>query len=105
MQSKRIFIGGAAISSNEIGDYPYPCEADTAFYDPYGTGAAPPKDFYDIPPTGTVGSVLINGGRPLVPTRILYGLGGVIRGYIYTTIFCADCRIRGTTVQPSFWID
>ncbi|MGI4872221.1 MAG: DUF4249 domain-containing protein [Janthinobacterium lividum] len=27
----------------------------------------------------------------------------VLRGYFYTIAFCADCRIRGTNVKPSFW--
>jgi hypothetical protein len=75
IQSKRIFISYSDLPPvNTI--YPYDCQIDTAKDPAFLT--LPPYDFIPI-------DYIMN------------------KGYIYSSNFCVDCTLRGTTKRPSFW--
>ncbi len=77
IQTKRIFILTDALPPALV-DYPYACEVDTAtIYDVKNTFFYPPVTAIPI--------------------------DRVPKGFVYSTIPCVDCTIRGTTKTPSFW--
>ena len=85
---KRIYIDYSTLPSTYITTYPYDCEIDTAGYNqthPQITVLIP------LPNAAVILSALTQKGA--------------ITGYLYTDHDCADCTIRGTTVQPGFWIN
>jgi hypothetical protein len=92
VQQKRIFISNDQLPSSWRPEYPYECEIDTMLYCrgptcgqndialfllPIGT-----TEFAIVPYTSKTGAAL---------------------GYLAADAECADCTIRGTTKQPSFW--
>jgi hypothetical protein len=89
-QSKRIFITNAVLPIGTSTSYPYTCEQDSAFYKD--------KQGYN-----DVQNLLINQPITDLPTEGLYTPTGVIYGYLYSSIYCTDCTLRGTTQTPSFW--
>jgi hypothetical protein len=82
-QTKRIFINNAQLPQTWLTVYPYQCTLDTLKLFPS------PTALITLPVYGYA----ITG----------YYVGGNLAGYLATTIDCADCTIRGTTVQPAFW--
>ena len=93
VQQKRIYINSSQLPNNWIATYPYNCELDTAWFaDPHARGANNVEAFLIPLPTSNI------------PTVQFFGTGGPAPlGYLYTDIDCADCSVRGTTTQPSFW--
>jgi hypothetical protein len=89
VQTKRIFIPGSIVPLNIYTIYPYNCAADTALY----------KDKGGL---NDVANSLID--RPItdLPLEPIFA-GSIIIGYTYSSLECADCTLRGTTVTPSFW--
>ena len=77
VQAKRIFILNSQLPDT-MTIYPYSCEIDTAFGDEA-------KTIFLIPPYNDV------------------PIGLSPKGYLYSSVQCADCTIRGTTKTPSFW--
>jgi len=77
VQTKRIFIPNDVLPAVLV-NYPYTCEVDTAtIYEVANTFFYPP--FNAVP------------------------IDRVPKGYVYSTIPCVDCTVRGTTKTPSFW--
>lgn len=91
VQQKRIFINHTDLPGDVQPIYPYDCEEDTAFYSQPKTGV------------NQVQNDLINPPINLIPTRGLYDGMGHIVGYLYSTIPCTNCTLRGTTQAPSWW--
>jgi len=90
---KRIYIDRSQLPDSWITIYPYTCSVDTALYaDPKAHGA------------NEVQAILIPKYNPNVIIQALTHSGQII-GYTYTDHDCGDCSIRGTTVQPGFWIN
>jgi hypothetical protein len=90
VQTKRIYI-----LQENLPDvqplYPYDCQQDTALY-------------MDKLGTNEVQNTLINPPIDYIPTSAIYASGvPVIIGYLYSTIQCTDCTIRGSTYPPSWW--
>lgn len=88
-QSKRIFIDNSQLPQNWIPKFPYDCAIDSALFFNVKTN----KD--------EVQEYIIGGGG--IPLGEISKDGQVI-GFTYSTIECSDCRIRGKSQQPSFWI-
>jgi hypothetical protein len=44
--------------------------------------------------------IIEGGGIPISP---IIDKNAVIIGYIYSTLECTDCRIRGKSLAPPFW--
>ena len=80
---KRIYIDDSQLPNSYRAVYPYDCEIDSDYN--YG-------DLIPIP-------------NAKVPIEAIYGKIGPLEGYSTTDHECADCTIRGTTVEPSFWVD
>jgi uncharacterized protein DUF4249 len=97
--SKRIFISASQLPSTYSPHYPGECELDTAYQD--ATVAGPtvhaPK-LIDI---------LVPLTSPYLPVTPLYippdNPFGLPDAYTFSTKFCADCTLRGTTTQPYYW--
>ena len=90
VQSKRIFIAHEDFPGNVQPNYPFDCEEDTAYYKNPATGV------------NQVQNTLINPPINRIPTRAIYAAGKII-GYLYSTIPCTVCTVRGTTQTPPFW--
>jgi hypothetical protein len=92
IQQKRIFIDNMQLPKYFTPIYPFTCEQDSALYDtpPTGSNAVLPDLIYS--PANIVSQALFHQGAtdPY--------------GFFFTDRDCADCTIRGTTVQPGFWI-
>lgn len=43
------------------------------------------------------------GGGYYIPVNAVLGRGSGIKAFEYTTRYCADCTVRGTTTKPPFW--
>ena len=92
VQQKRIFISASQLPQTWKTTYPYQCELDTLLY------CHPPKCQNDVK------LFLLPLGTPELAVQTLYDINHiVIIGYIGTDRQCADCTIRGTTTQPTFW--
>ena len=92
--SKRIYITADQLLPSYSPQYPAACELDTAFINPPHPG------------TRSIGE-LIPYNSPYVPVSGLFlpppsPFGGPT-AYSYSTKFCVDCTLRGTTIPPSFW--
>jgi len=85
-QQKRIFVDNSQLPQVWRPIYPYDCEADTA---KYGNAAY---------------FTLLQKNSPYIAIDYASNASGVV-GFLYSDRQCADCSIRGTTVQPSFWIN
>jgi hypothetical protein len=94
---KRIYIDYSTLPSNYITIYPYTCEQDTAYF-------ADPRS-HSTPLLNTVALWLIPLNSASVPTTAFTDNFGNIIGYFYSDHDCVDCSIRGTTVQPGFWVN
>jgi hypothetical protein len=81
-QTKRIFINNAQLPHSWLPVSPYQCALDSL------KGASPPA-LVTLPVHGF----------GIIPWYVK----AILAGYLSTTIECADCTIRGTTVQPAFW--
>lgn len=90
VQSKRIFLTSAIVPVNTTTIYPYDCEEDTAKY-------ANKQGYNDVQ------NILINPPLTDQPTRALFTPAGTIYGFLYSSLQCTDCTLRGTTKVPSFW--
>jgi hypothetical protein len=90
VQQKRIFITNSQLPANWIAAYPYQCQLDSEMYC-HGRICQNDVALFLLPLNTTEFAVI----------SIEYQ--GVIIGYLSTDAQCADCTIRGTTIQPSFW--
>jgi Domain of unknown function (DUF4249) len=81
--TKRIFIANSSLPRAWQPDYPYSCVVDSVKKNVFGTLISLPPDQLTLEPIGSF----------FAPT-----------GYTATTKECADCTIRGTTQQPSYWV-
>jgi len=97
IQQKRIFINNSQVPGTWVTKYPYECKIDTAYY-------VNPKTGFDdvlilLVPPGSSSDATIPIFPPPPPPQ------GPIKpiAYLYSSIGCVDCSIRGTTVEPSFW--
>jgi hypothetical protein len=88
VQRKRIFIDNSQLPIEWYPVYPYSCEADTALLNN-------PKTMQN-----EVASIIINGNG--IPISSIVKMNTLI-GYIYSSIECTDCRIRGKSLAPPFW--
>jgi hypothetical protein len=51
-----------------------------------------------------VQNTLINPPIDYLPTSAIYASGApIILGYLYSTLECTDCTLRGTTQAPPWW--
>jgi hypothetical protein len=92
LQQKRIYINNSQLPTTWIATYPYNCEADTAWFsDPYRRGANDVEAYLVPLPTSNI------------PIIQFFVTGPIPAGYLFTDSDCADCSIRGTTTEPSFW--
>ncbi|MBS1532435.1 MAG: DUF4249 domain-containing protein [Bacteroidetes bacterium] len=82
--SKRVFLGNNSLPRRWQPIYPYSCSIDSI------PNSRVQLDLIDIPVSEFTLSYYGNVFNPL--------------GYTATERECADCTIRGTTVQPSFWV-
>lgn len=87
VQSKRVFIDNNQLPQTWTPVYPFECSADSAL-------------FANKRGLDEVDLFIIKGGG-IALTQIT-SIRSVI-GYTYTSIDCADCRIRGRVQPPSFW--
>ncbi|SDE11481.1 protein of unknown function [Mucilaginibacter pineti] len=87
VQSKRIFIDNSQLPQTWTPVYPFQCSADTALF----------KNKLGV---NDVEVNIIKGGA-IALTQIASMRD--ILGYTFTSIDCADCRIRGRVQPPSFW--
>jgi hypothetical protein len=88
VQQKRIFVDNSQLPINWFPIYPYNCEIDSALiYNPKSM-------LHEVQ-----GSIIDGGGIPIAP---IVDQGFVI-GYIFSTLECTDCRIRGLSQPPLFW--
>jgi len=95
IQQKRIFIDNEQLPPTWITIYPYTCSQDTALFVNARTGA------------NDVEADLVPLPNDDIPTLAVYDPTSPSQtpiGFLYSTIECVDCSIRGTTKQPSFWI-
>lgn len=90
LQTKRIFISHDDLPGDVQPIYPYDCEQDTAWY-------SAPKTMEN-----QVQNTLINPPIDYIPTSPIIR-GPVIVAYLYSTIKCVDCTIRGTKQAPPWW--
>jgi len=88
VQRKRIFIDNSELPLEWYPTYPYYCEADTALI------------YNDKTMQNEVKTRIIEGGG--IPISPIIDKN-VIIGYIYSTLECTDCRIRGKSLAPPFW--
>ncbi len=92
--SKRIYITREQLLPSYTTQYPQQCELDTAFQNPPHGGTRPIGDLIPLnSPYITIMGLYLPPPNPF----------GAPTAYSYTTKFCGDCTLRGTTVQPSFW--
>jgi len=89
-QSKIFYLTSAIVPSGTNPTYPYDCEQDTALYRN--------KQGYN-----DVQNVLIDQPITDLPTDALFTPMGVIYGFLYSSIDCTDCTLRGTLQKPPFW--
>ena len=91
VQTKRIYIISSQLPGDIPPTYPYDCTQDTALY----------KDKLG---NNQVQNTLINPPIDYLPTSAIYATGTpIIIGYLYSTLECTDCTIRGTTQAPPWW--
>lgn len=91
VQQKRIFINHTDLPGDVQPIYPYDCEEETAYYSQPKTGV------------NQVQNTLINPPIDYIPTIALYDGQGHIIGYMYSTVPCTTCTLRGTTQAPDWW--
>ena len=91
VQQKRIFINHTDLPGDVQPLYPYDCEQDSAYY-------SAPKTFVN-----QVQNTLINPPLDYIPTLAIYDKMGHIIGYLYSSIPCTTCTLRGVTQAPSWW--
>jgi hypothetical protein len=90
VQQKRIYINSNQLPDDWFPIYPYDCEADSAFFSNPLTMQNEVKMF-----------IIEGTGIPIAGIT----KNGSLIGYLYSTIVCTDCRIRGKTQKPSFWTE
>lgn len=89
VQQKRIFINNSQLPQSWIPKNPYACSLDSALF------------FNPKTMTDEVAKYIINSDA--VPLEEI-AKGNIVLGYLYSSIECSDCRIRGKVAQPPFWI-
>jgi hypothetical protein len=93
VQQKRIFIDNLQLPAYFTPVYPFTCGQDTAYY----SDPKPPHNNEVLP------YLIESPGN--IESQALYQQGSSTPyAFLYTDRDCADCTIRGTTTQPSFWI-
>jgi hypothetical protein len=93
VQQKRIFIDNMQLPKNFTPIYPFMCEQDTAFY----SDPRPPYENEVLP------DLILSPAN--IESQALYKQGATLPyAFLFTDRDCADCTIRGTTIQPAFWI-
>jgi hypothetical protein len=88
VSQKRIFISNTQLPLTWVPTYPYQCELDTFLYARQGQNDVA---LFLIP--------LNYSALAITPVSI----NGNALGFFGADPECADCTIRGTTVQPPFW--
>lgn len=91
VQTKRVFFTREELPNTFITTYPYDCVQDTALYLNPKTG------------NNDVKTLLVNKPERGVPVSEIPVGGHPVKGYTYSSRLCADCTLRGTVKQPSFW--
>jgi hypothetical protein len=89
VQTKRVYIVNSQLPGDIPPTYPYDCTQGTALY----------KDQLG---NNQVQNTLINPPIDYLPTSAIYA-GTTIIGYLYSSLECTDCTIRGTLQAPSWW--
>lgn len=87
IQKKRVFITKAQLPQTWVLQYPYVCLLDSAYY------VNPQTKRNDI----IDGMLYVFGTDEVSPFAV------PSKGWLYTDAQCADCTIRGTKQQPSYW--
>jgi hypothetical protein len=90
VQQKRIFISYSQLPQTWNATYPYQCELDTLLIH---------RGIYQ---NDVALFLLPLGSTEFAISPLSSPTGGLI-GYLGTDSECADCTIRGTNKQPSFW--
>lgn len=91
IQSKRIFIESTQLPGTWRTTYPYDCEQDSLFI------------MQPITMVNQVQEFLIPIDSRTIAITPFPPLPQPTKGYIAADAACADCTIRGTKQQPSFW--
>jgi len=90
VQQKRIFISHSQLPQTWESMYPYQCEIDTMLIH---------RGLFQ----NDVALFLIPLGSTEFAISPLSSQSGSLIGYLASDAECADCTIRGTNKQPSFW--
>jgi hypothetical protein len=97
VQQKRVFIDNSDVPRAWVVAYPYDCALDTNLYCRLQAGGGNQC-------LNEVEQNLIPLNSAILPISpiILPGSPAIV-GYSGSSLECADCTIRGTTIQPAFW--
>ena len=94
IQQKRVFIDNSQLPPTWAVTYPYDCQQDTVLY------------YNPVTKNNDVLTYLVPPGVIDIATSPIFSpTNPSIKpiGYLASDPDCADCSIRGTTTQPSFW--
>ncbi|WP_184547735.1 DUF4249 domain-containing protein [Mucilaginibacter sp. FT3.2] len=90
ISTKRIYIDNSQLPQSWITKSPYDCSIDSALF------LNPKNNAQEVE------NYIINGSG--IPLGQIMGKMNNVIGFTYSTIECSDCRIRGKSQPPSFWI-
>jgi hypothetical protein len=91
IQSKRFYMNRYDLPNTWTYEYPYECGELGALFKAGPNGVVNEVDSY-----------IIRGGN--IPINEI-SVERTVLGYTYSTIWCADCTIRGALKTPSFWTE
>jgi len=98
--TRRIFIRSQQLPA-WLATPVYPnCELDSELYVYYPAGAKLPVNQVNEYINYSKGA----GAGALIPVQPIERPGGPILGYTASTPQCVDCTLRGSNIQPSYWI-